>query len=218
MSWREFLQTRRGKLAVVFCLTTLFMMLFYMSAYYRDIIGPKKGILLNDPVLNFLTPVDWSVPVFFILFGAIFQTVIPAFRKPLILLTGLTAYCAINIIRMFSMYLVTLEPPSDMILLIDPFSAYFAYPDRGFAKDLFFSGHISTMMILVFVERNRLAKTLKIIGSALMGLFLAWQHVHYTVDLVVAPVITYWVFMKVEILIQGAGKGAESKPETKKTA
>ena len=99
------------------------------------------------------------------------------------------------------MYAFTLEPPVGMILLADPISSIL-YPDSGFAKDLFFSGHISTIMIMVLVEENRIAKISKIIGATLMGVFLAWQHVHYTVDLLAAPIITYWVFGKIRNMLK----------------
>ena len=95
-----------------------------------------------------------------------------------------------------------------MILLADPISSI-AYPDRGFAKDLFFSGHVSTMMVLVLIEKNRLAKILKITGTVIMGFLLAWQHVHYTIDLLAAPVITYGTFLLVKAALK---LGDEARP------
>ena len=95
------------------------------------------------------------------------------------------------------MYMVTLEPPNDMILLADPISSI-AYPDRGFAKDLFFSGHICTMMVLVLMERKPVLKFLKIGGTVVMALLLAWQHVHYTIDLLAAPLVTYGAYRILE--------------------
>ena len=106
------------------------------------------------------------------------------------------------------MYVVTLEPPVGMILLADPISSI-AYPDRGFAKDLFFSGHVSTMMVLVLIEKNRLAKILKITGTVIMGFLLAWQHVHYTIDLLAAPVITYGIFLVIKAALK---LGDEASP------
>lgn len=204
MTWKEFLQSNRGRWAVAFCLATLCMMVFYMPTYYQDVIGPKKGILLRDPILDLFTPVDWSLPVFIILYLAVAQTLLSSFRSPNVVLTGLTTYCVVNLIRMLTMYLLTLEPPADMILLVDPISIYLVYPDQGFAKDLFFSGHVSTLLILVFIDGNRNSKALKVIGTAMIAVFLAWQHVHYTIDLLAAPVVTYWVFIKVQTLFKEA--------------
>lgn len=203
ITWREWLGTRRGRTIIVFCLFTLVSMVLFMPLYYRELLGPKVGILLDDPVLNLFTPADWSTAVFFILTVALVQTLLMYSNKPSILFTGIMTYCVVNILRAFTMYAITLEPPADMILLIDPISASLVYPEQAFAKDLFFSGHVSTMMAMVFVERNRVWYLVKVLGTALMALFLAWQHVHYTVDLVAAPLITYLVYLGVNRYVKG---------------
>ena len=104
------------------------------------------------------------------------------------------------------MYLVTLEPPAGMILLVDPIATFLVYPDSGFAKDLFFSGHVSSMVAIVLVENNKKIKDLKIITTVAIGLFLAWQHVHYTLDLIVAPFVTYWVFSIIRAVVERPGE------------
>ena len=218
MTWKEYLMTARGRYAALFCVVILSMMFGLMPAYYRDIITPKPSILLDDPILNLFTPIDWSTPVFFILTVAILQTVAFYIRTPSVLFLGLTTYCAINVVRMITIYAITLEPPSDMILLVDPFSARFAYPDASFAKDLFFSGHVSTMMVMVLIERVWVLKVIKIIGTALMALFLAWQHVHYSVDLVVAPIATYCVFLLAKRFFDGLSPEFSKTQISKKMA
>jgi hypothetical protein len=195
ITWREWVRTPGGRGVIAFCLVTLVGMVLFMPYYYRELLGPKQGYLLDDPVLNFFTPEDWSNSVNFILGLALVQTIVMYWKEPGVILTAVLTYCLVNILRALSMYSVTLEPPADMILLIDPISALFVYPDEAFAKDLFFSGHVSTMMAMVFVERNRLWFWTKAGGTALMSLFLAWQHVHYTVDLVVAPIVAYLAYL-----------------------
>jgi len=203
ITWKEWLSTARGRGIVMFCFATLLSMILFMPIYYSVLLGPKAGILLNDPILNFFTPIDWSNAVFFILAVALIQTLIQYSNKPAILMAGIMTYCVVNILRAITMLAVTLEPPADMILLIDPISAYFVYPDQAFAKDLFFSGHVSTMMATVFVERNRVWYLVKILGTGIMAVFLAWQHVHYTVDLIAAPIIAYLVYRGVIWYING---------------
>lgn len=194
MTWKELLQSSRGRLVLLFCGATMLMMVFYMPHFYREIIGPKKGMLIDDPILALLNPLDWSLPIFTLLYLAVLQTLVFNVNKPQVLLLGVTTYCAINIFRMMTMYGLTLEPPIGMILLADPISSI-AYPDKGFAKDLFFSGHISTMIVLALVDENKIAKVLKFAAAIVMALFLAWQHVHYTIDLAAAPVVTYLFFI-----------------------
>ena len=200
MTWKEVLQTTGGRWAMFFCLATAAIMVFYVPDFYQNTIAPKKGPILDDAFLNLFNPFDCSIAIFTILYLAVIQTLVLGLKRPSVMMLGITTYCAVSLLRMASMYLVTLEPPTGMILLIDPISSSL-YPDNNFAKDLFFSGHVSTMMILVLLDGNKTTKWLKIVGTSIMGLFLAWQHVHYTIDLVVAPVVTYVVFAQIRRIL-----------------
>jgi len=197
MNWKEALNTKRGRWALVFIAITFLAMLLLMPVYYRDVIAPKKGILMNDIFLNLFTPRNWSLPIFLILYVAVIHSLAFNFKKPTVVLTAVCIYCGVNILRTATMFILTLEPPVGMILLQDPISSAL-YPESSFAKDLFFSGHVSTIMVVVLIEKNILAKTLKILGTIIIGVLLAWQHVHYTLDLLVAPIATYIVFLIVQ--------------------
>ncbi len=195
MTWRYVLHSTRYQWAIGFCLAMMLMMVFYLPTFYLEIIQPKKGLIINDLLLKVMIPFNWSVPIFIILYLSLIHTVYASIRNPNAIVIGLTTYCAVNLIRMGTMYMLTLEPPPGMILLVDPIATFLVYPDSGFAKDLFFSGHVSSMMAMVLVETNRKIKYFKIFGTVAVGVFLAWQHVHYTLDLVVAPLVTYGVFI-----------------------
>ncbi|HQQ99016.1 MAG TPA: hypothetical protein PLX35_17210 [Cyclobacteriaceae bacterium] len=190
MTWLDVIGTWRGRVAIIFCMATLGMIVFYMPHFYHDILTPKPGIRLQDPVLDMFTPRDWSLIVFFILYASILQTLLMGYKQPKIILVGLTAYSVVNVFRLITMYGLTLEPPTDMILLLDPISSI-AYPDKGFAKDLFFSGHVSTVFVLVLVEPNAIARSIKLAGTLVMAVLLAWQHVHYSIDLIAALLVAW---------------------------
>ncbi len=187
---------RRTRWAVVFCLAFLPVIFFYLPWFYQHVIGPKPGILLEDPVLRLFVPVNWSVLIFSIIYASILQTVFMAWRRPLVFLTGLTTYFLITLFRMLAMYWLTLEPPPDMILLQDPITAHF-YPDSAFAKDLFFSGHVSTMTLLTLMEQQKWMRWLKAMGTVTVGIMLMWQHVHYALDVGVAPILTFLLYFYV---------------------
>lgn len=208
MTWKEALETKRARWALIFSVAVLLMMVFYMPTFYKNIIGPKNGFFLNDPLLKLFTPRDFSLPIFFTIYLTVIHTLATSFRKPSVVIIGLTTYCTVTLLRMLAMYMVTLEPPTGMILLVDPVTAALVYPDSNFAKDLFFSGHVSTMMVLVVIERSRLARLLKMLGTSMVGLLLAWQQVHYTLDLVVAPFVTIAVFMVVRKILAMDGDGS----------
>lgn len=212
MTWKEALKMKRARWALMFSLAVLLMMVFYMPTFYKNIIGPKNGFFLDDPFLKLFTPRDWSVPIFLIIYLTVIHTLASSFRKPSLVIIGLTTYCTVTVLRMLAMYMVTLEPPTGMILLVDPVTAALVYPDSNFAKDLFFSGHVSTMMVLVVIEQNRLSRLVKILATSAVALLLAWQQVHYTLDLVVAPLVTIAVFISVKkILALGGNEPVQTK-------
>jgi len=206
LSWRELLKSSSSRWALTFCFLALLIIIFYLPVFYRDVLGPKPGILIHDVVLNTFVPVNWSLPTFAIIYLSIIQTFFSNLRNPGVLLIGLTCYLAISLLRMAAMYMITFEPPSDMILLVDPVTSRF-YPDAGFAKDLFFSGHISTMILMVLLEKNRLARMIKIAGTMIVALFLLWQHVHYFLDILVAPFIASAVYYTVRWWLSPLPKG-----------
>ena len=206
MTWGYVLNSTRYRWAIAFCAGMISLMVLYMPTYYEEIIQTKPGIILNDPILNFLTPRNWSITIFIILYVSLIHIVYVSIKNPNTIVIGLTTYCAVNLIRMGTMYTLTLEPPPGMILLVDPIATWLVYPNSGFAKDLFFSGHVSSMMAIVLVESNKRIKIVKIIGTIAVGIFLAWQHVHYTLDLIVAPFVTYAVFMVVRRFVELPGQ------------
>lgn len=106
---------------------------------------------------------------------------------------------------MLTIYLFTLEPPIGWIPLKDPFVALVAY-EPAFAKDLFFSGHTATLCCLIFFERNGMFKGIKVVATLIVALFLLIQHIHYTVDIVGAPLFTYAAFLSVKRFVNAETK------------
>jgi hypothetical protein len=210
MTWNDVLKSTRGRWTLVFCFACILFNIFVLPLFYKNVIEPKYGMYLHDVFLNLFIPVNWSKLIFTIIYISVFQTLLSVARKPELILIGLTTYFAVNLLRMGTMYLLTLEPPADMIFLTDPISTKF-YPDGTFAKDMFFSGHVSTMTLLVLIEKNRLVRVLKIVGTAIVALLLAWQHVHYTLDLVVAPIATYGVYLIVNNLLKHREMGRKTE-------
>jgi len=201
LSWSELLKYPPARWALIFCCLAIFIIIFYLPVFYEDVLGPKPGILIHDVVLNAFVPVNWSVPTFVIIYLSLLHTFFSNLGKPTQLLIALTSYLTISLLRMASMYLITFEPPSDMILLVDPVTSSF-YPDAGFAKDLFFSGHVSTMTLVVLLEKNHTIRMIKIAGTMIVALFLIWQHVHYTVDILAAPFIAAAVYYAVRFWLK----------------
>jgi len=188
-SWRKVLTERNHIAALVYGVSLIVFFILYLPYFFNHVIEPKPGLLLNDFVLYHLNPMDNSWIIFIIIYACILQTIISNFKKPQVILLGLVSYSSVSLFRMLTIYLFTLEPPSGLIPLFDPFVSLIAY-DPSFTKDLFFSGHISTLTVLVLVEPQRQLKILKIVATIVVSLLLLLQHVHYTIDVLFAPIIT----------------------------
>src|SRR5262245_7382320 len=130
MTWSEALQSSRHRWALGFCAVTLTLIVLYMPLYYLHVIQPKTGYIPADIVLDYLAPVDLSLPVFGILYVVALHTVATALRKPDLFITGLTTYTVLSLIRPMTMFLLTFEPPPGMILLVDPITSFLVYPDN----------------------------------------------------------------------------------------
>ena len=92
---------------------------------------------------------------------------------------------------MLAIYFVQLEPPVNLIRLKDPLTSI-TYGGRGLfiTKDLFFSGHTSNMLLLALCLPNKSDKIIAFSAAISIGIMLLVQHVHFSVDVVGAVVIT----------------------------
>ncbi len=159
-------------------------------------VGGVPGRVLRDPVLAVLGPADVSVWTFAVLYGAVFLVVASVAGMPLRVLHGLYAYVVLLLLRMLAMAIFTLEPPPGIVPLNDPFTQVF-YPGAApFQKDLFFSGHTATLVLMTLLAVNRWVKWVASACALTIGLLVLVQHVHWTVD-VLAAIPAAWLAWQV---------------------
>jgi membrane-associated phospholipid phosphatase len=77
-----------------------------------------------------------------------------------------------------------------MIILNDPLVEFFG-TGQTLTKDLFFSGHTATLLILFLVSEKKIVKTVFLISTILVAIAVLLQHVHYTIDVFAAVFFTY---------------------------
>ena len=109
------------------------------------------------------------------------------------LMTFLWSYIMVSLVRILTISLVALDAPVNLIGLADPLSNAF-YGSKFVTKDLFFSGHTSTIFLMALCLQNRTEKILGFIATAIVGFLLLVQHVHYSMDVLTAPVFTWFVY------------------------
>lgn len=199
LTWREAVANRTYLIHFAGWLIGLATFVLPLPYYFNHVIQPKPGILLGDFVHDLLIPVNWSTEIFVLIFAAPILFLLNNFKSPRTILLTLQCYVTVNLMRMATVYLFTLEAPIGIIPLVDPFLSKVVYGNSEFMKDLFFSGHTCTVFILFLIEPKKWVKYLLGLCTGLVGLLLVWQRVHYTIDIVGAIFacgLVYWGFSR----------------------
>lgn len=189
-SWAAALEQRRFFITLLVTIAISGLIMLFLPHYF-SYIQARPGIYINDPILNLLTPVDASMYIFALLYICVIMCLGYIAYFPKYLLKAAWAYCILTCSRMFVMLFVPLEAPPEMIFLVDPVLNLIVYQEVSVTKDLFFSGHTATMALLAVGVPNKVLKALFIFGTFVMASLLLMQHVHYTVDVLVAPFFSY---------------------------
>ncbi|CAN5550224.1 phosphatase PAP2-related protein [soil metagenome] len=159
-------------------------------AFYRHI-EARNGVVLHDFLLNKITPYNVSVPIFIIIWGMIFLGIVRSLITPRIFLHYMMGFIVITFLRIICLSTIALDPPIGIVELKDPFTDLF-YGGVFITKDLFFSGHTATLILLTLALEKKRDKVLCITAATIVGCLLLVQHVHYTIDVIAAPVFA-WV-------------------------
>ncbi len=182
-AWRE-----RSFRAAMLAAGAVALPLAFCLPLFFDHIGAKPGSLPPDPLLELIGPVDVTWLTFTVLYGGIAIGLFSARRDPLAVLRGLHAYAILQVLRMTAMEVWTFEPPPDIIPLIDPVTAAFYPGSEPFLKDLFFSGHTATLAVIVGLSRGGMIRWILIAATISVGALVIAQHVHWTIDVLAAPI------------------------------
>jgi hypothetical protein len=155
----------------------------------------RNGYLISDILLDMLSPIDLSNIIFGLTYFSVLFVIILLLPKPKIAIITLNAYMLLLVFRMFTMYLIPLEPPIGIIPLKDIFLESSFYSGRANLKDLFFSGHTATIFLFFLVLENKWIRFIFTILTIVIASCVLLQHVHYTIDVIFAPVFS-WVCYK----------------------
>jgi membrane-associated phospholipid phosphatase len=162
--------------------------------FFFQAIEKRNGISFNDYLLSWLPAYDLSIYIFTVIWSMTLLTFSRFKQDPNIFLTFLWGFILINLSRFVSIGLIPLNAPADLIPIHDPISNQF-YGPKFITKDLFFSGHTAAMFLMFLCLKKRTDKILALIATIIIGIAVLLQHVHYTMDVVMAPVITYFIWI-----------------------
>lgn len=189
MKWKDIFKNKKS--IADFFVTVLFVLLIILVfPVFLNFIELRDTDLMFDPFLDLFLPIDLTWITFGLIYFSVITAIISLMNKPASLFLALQSYGFMLLFRMLVMYLTPLEAPEKLIPLHDPFVQMFGTGDI-LTKDLFFSGHTATMFVLFLVVKNKILKVIFLITTILVGLAVLVQHVHYTVDVVAAPVFAF---------------------------
>ncbi|MCH7515888.1 MAG: hypothetical protein IIB08_01955 [Bacteroidetes bacterium] len=187
MKWKVFLTDRKIEIVITVLLIVTILIIF---SNFLSFIEQRHGAVLPDPILKIYNPIDLTWLIFGLIYLSLGIAIISFAAKPDLLFIALQSYSLLLIFRMIVMYVTPLEAPENMLSLDDPFVQFFG-ARKILTKDLFFSGHTATLFLFFLIADKKYLKVVFLIFTFIVALAVLLQHVHYTIDVVVAPVFAY---------------------------
>ena len=179
---------------------------------YLAVAERRAGVVLPDPILGSIPPVDLT----WLTFGAIYCGLLLGLRyllpDPRRLLMAVQAYGVMICFRLIAMALVPFEAPAGLIPLRDPV-VQFVGTGGVPTKDLFFSGHTATLFLLALVSGTRRLRWTFLALAAIVAVAVIAQHVHYAIDVYMAPFVSYAAYRIVRWIASPRGaRGGDPLP------
>ncbi len=178
----------------------LLIVVLHLFTRFLMWVESREGATLNDPLLRLIEPRDFTWMTFGVIYAALIVAIVYLLKRPHDLLLALQAYTLMVLVRVAMMFLLPLNPADGLIVLEDPF-VQLAGDGSAPTKDLFFSGHTATLFLLFLIMRQRVLKAVYLFGAVLVAVFVVWQHVHYVIDVAVAPFVAYGCY-RAGVLLQ----------------
>ncbi len=195
LKWRNAWAIHSFKIKTIIASVLLSLILISFPRFFA-IIELRKGIYLEDAVLKFLPSINFSIPIFIIIWSTALLLINRMLKSPDLFLQFLISFLLLSITRIITISLFPLEAPSGLIAIKDPISSLFYGGKEVFiTKDLFYSGHTATQFLMFLSFSKKSDKIITGISSVLIALLVLFQHVHYTIDVLASFPFAYFVYL-----------------------
>lgn len=203
-AWREAWGEPGFRIRLALTLPALVGVLGLLTRFL-EFVEARPGVTLPDPVLAVLAPRDLTWLTFGLIYTGLVIGVVRLSTHPRGLVLALQAYVVMVLLRIAAMYVTPLDPPPGMIPLNDPLVRLFG-PGKLLTKDLFFSGHTSTLFLLGLAVAGWRSRAFFLSSAAAVAACVLEQHVHYTIDVLAAPFFAYASWRVAVLLDTNAGR------------
>ena len=189
-TWNTAFADRRFTLSLIGALSVFSIFPIKADNYFQWI-QLREGIQWDDPILNAIPSLNVSYPIFGIIYFSVIYLLLRLLKDPKKFLWFAWAFNLETAFRFATIYFVALNPPAGLVNLRDPIAELLIYGENlAITKDLFFSGHTATMVFVCYFLPTALERRIAFGLSLLLVSFLLIQHVHYSLDILAAPVFT----------------------------
>ena len=191
---------RSGRFRIEFFITiALTVAALATLANFLNWVETRPGVVFADPVLALFPAVDLTWLTFSLIYVGLISGIAFLSRHPRAMLIAFQSYVLMVVVRISAMYVLPLAAPPTAIPLQDPTVQYLG-TGQLLTKDLFFSGHTSTLFLLFLTAQGKTARTIFLVCTVAVGVSVLLQHCHWTVDVLVAPFVAYTCFRVVTML------------------
>ncbi|MCO6466016.1 MAG: hypothetical protein J5I53_05295 [Bradyrhizobiaceae bacterium] len=185
--WRKLWANKTDRIVAVVS-TLMAVLLVVIASEFLLQVEHRSGVVIADPIQAQFSAIDFTWPIFITLYGSLVLAVLWLWSEPMLIFKAFRAYSILLSLRLVCIWLLPLDPPPGMIILPDPIIQAVAHASgEPLTRDLFFSGHTSSMFLAAFVMPSAKKRWTFIVLGILVGCALIAQHVHYSIDVFVAP-------------------------------
>lgn len=180
----------------------IFIAILIAFPHFFAFIESRQGWKITDPLLRLIPANDLSLFTFSIIWFMSLFLLVRMIQLPSLALLAIVAIDLIFLTRMVTIILFPLEPPPGLIALEDPISNFFYGKEHGFiTRDLFFSGHTSSMIMIGLLLPGKWEKRLAFAAALAVGCLVLVQHIHYTIDVLGAWVFTWFLYRLAKAMV-----------------
>jgi len=174
---------RRYVFSILFLIAVLAALSFVL-AYAES----RSGFVIEKGWMDFFPPRDLSPGIFFSTYGLALLGIVLCFRRSETGLRLIQGYAFLSLLRCITLLCVPLDPPEGIVPLNDWLLKSTFYAGRDNLKDLFFSGHVATLILFGLILKEKSWKRIFFAGALAVGIMVVLQRVHYVSDVLAAPV------------------------------